>query len=218
MEALKKLLQDELEDIYDAEQQLVKALPKMVEASSSPELQQALKQHLTVTQNQVKRLEQVFEALGEKAKRKPCKGMAGIVSEGNEMLEEDLDESTMDAAIISAAQKVEHYEIASYGTVRTLAQTLGNNEVAELLEETLEEEKEADRLLTQIAESSINSEAASEEEEGGEEGEEEQSSRGGNGRSRANQGSRSGGSSSRGGSRSKTRSTRRSRGRSKAGR
>ena len=211
MEALKKLLQDELEDLYDAEQQLVKALPKMAEASSSPELQQALKQHLTVTQNQVTRLEKVFEALGEKAKRKPCKGMAGIVSEGNEMLEEDLDDSTLDAAIISAAQKVEHYEIASYGTVRTLAQTLGNNEVAELLEETLEEEKEADQLLTQIAESSINSEAASEEEEGGEEGSS-------NGRSRASQGSKSGGSSSRGGSRSKTRSTRRSRGRSKAGR
>lgn len=202
MEALKKLLQDELEDMYDAEQQLIKALPKMAEASSSPELQRALKQHLTVTQNQVKRLEQVFEALGEKAKRKPCKGMAGIVSEGNEMLEEDLDEATMDAAIISAAQKVEHYEIASYGTVRTLAQTLGNNEVAELLEETLNEEKEADQLLTQIAESSINSEAASEEQEG-EEG-------GSNGRSRASQGSKS--------SRSKTRTTRRSRGRTKAGR
>jgi ferritin-like metal-binding protein YciE len=202
MEALKKLLQDELEDTYDAEHQLVKALPKMVEASFSPELQRALKEHLTVTQNQIKRLEQVFEALGEKAKRKPCKGMAGILSEGNEMLEEDLDESTMDAAIISAAQKVEHYEIASYGTVRTLAQTLGNNEVAELLEETLEEEKEADERLTQIAESSINSQAASEEQEG-EEG-------GSNGRSRASQGSKS--------SRSKTRTTRRSRGRTKAGR
>jgi ferritin-like metal-binding protein YciE len=197
MESLKKLLQDELEDIYDAEHQLVKALPRMVEASSSPELQQALRQHLTVTQNQIKRLEQVFGALGEKAKRKPCKGMAGIVSEGNEMLEEDLDDSTMDAAIISAAQKVEHYEIASYGTVRTLAQTLGNNEVGELLEETLDEEKEADRRLTQIAESSINSEAASEEGES-------------NGRNRASQGSKS--------SRSKTRNTRPSRGRSKAGR
>ena len=210
--ALKKLLKDELEDLYDAEQQLVKALPKMADASTSPELQRALKQHLTVTQNQVTRLERVFEALGEKARRKPCKGMAGIVSEGNEMLEEDLDESTMDAAIISAAQKVEHYEIASYGTVRTLAQTLGNNEVAELLEETLDEEKEADKLLTQIAESAINSEAASDEEESGADG-------GSNGRSRANQGgSRSAASSNRGSSRSKARSTRRSRGRTKAGR
>ena len=191
MEALKKLLQDELEDIYDAEHQLVKALPKMIERSSSPELQQALKQHLTVTQNQIKRLEQVFQTLGEKAKRKPCKGMAGIVAEGSEMLEEDLEESTKDAAIISAAQKVEHYEIASYGTVRTLAQTLGNNEVAELLEETLDEEKEADERLTQIAESAVNSEAASE----------------------TNQ-TKTGKSVSR----SKTRNTRRSRGRTKAGR
>ena len=191
MEALKKLLQDELEDIYDAEHQLIKALPKMIERSSSPELQQALKQHLTVTQNQIKRLEQVFQTLGEKAKRKPCKGMAGIVAEGSEMLEEDLEESTKDAAIISAAQKVEHYEIASYGTVRTLAQTLGNNEVAELLEETLDEEKEADERLTQIAESAVNSEAASE----------------------ANE-TKTGKSASR----SKTRNTRRSRGRTKAGR
>jgi len=198
MEALEKLLKDELADLYDAEQQMVKALPKMIDASSASELQQALKQHLSVTQKQVTRLEQVFEALGEKAHRKPCKGMAGIVSEGQEMLDEDLEESTLDAAIISAAQKVEHYEIASYGTVRTLAQTLGNNEVAELLEETLEEEKEADRLLTAIAESAINVDAAAEEE-------------GTNGRSR---------SSSRGSrntnSRSKTRTTRRSRGRSKA--
>ncbi|PYO94803.1 MAG: ferritin-like domain-containing protein [Gemmatimonadetes bacterium] len=198
MEALEKLLKDELADLYDAEQQLVKALPKMIEASSSSELQQALKQHLTVTQKQVTRLEQVFEALGEKARRKPCKGMAGIVSEGQEMLEEDLEESTMDAAIISAAQKVEHYEIASYGTVRTLAETLGNNEVADLLEETLEEEKEADRLLTEIAESAINVDAASEEE-------------GKNGRSRSS--SRGSGNNN---SRSKTRTTRRTRGRSKA--
>jgi len=198
MEALEKLLKDELADLYDAEQQLVKALPKMIEASSSSELQQALKQHLTVTQKQVTRLEQVFEALGEKARRKPCKGMAGIVSEGQEMLEEDLEEFTMDAAIISAAQKVEHYEIASYGTVRTLAETLGNNEVADLLEETLEEEKEADRLLTEIAESAINVDAASEEE-------------GKNGRSRSS--SRGSGNNN---SRSKTRTTRRTRGRSKA--
>jgi len=198
MEALERLFKDELADLYDAEQQLVKALPKMIEASSSSELQQALTQHLTVTQKQVTRLEQVFEALGEKAHRKPCKGMAGIVSEGQEMLEEDLEESTMDAAIISAAQKVEHYEIASYGTVRTLAQTLGNDDVAELLEQTLEEEKEADRLLTEIAESAINVAAAAEDEDG-------------DGRSRLNRSSRTPASS-----RPKTRSTRRSRTRSKA--
>lgn len=162
MEALEKLLKDELQDIYDAEQQLLKAIPKLIEAANSAELQQALKEHLSVTQNQVTRLEQVFSELGEKAQRKPCKGMAGIIAEGQEMLAEDLEEATMDAAIISAAQKVEHYEIASYGTVRTLAQTIGNNEVADLLDETLEEEKDADRLLTEIAEGSINVEAATE--------------------------------------------------------
>lgn len=199
MEALEKLLKDELQDLYDSEQQLVKALPKMIEAANSTELQQALKEHLSVTQNQVTRLEQVFGELGEKAQRKPCKGMAGIISEGQEMIDEDLEEATMDAAIISAAQKVEHYEIASYGTVRTLAQTLGNNEVAELLEETLEEEKEADRLLTEIAEASINVEAASEEDEGEEKG---------NGRTR-------GRATNNNTSRSKSRTTRRSRSRSK---
>ena len=197
MEALEKLLKDELQDIYDAEQQLLKAIPKLIEAANSAELQQALKEHLSVTQNQVTRLEQVFSELGEKAQRKPCKGMAGIISEGQEMLGEDLEEATKDAAIISAAQKVEHYEIASYGTVRTLAQTIGNDEVAELLEETLEEEKEADRLLTEIAEGSINVEAASEEDEGG--------------RSRSSSSGRGNG-----GSRSKSRSTKRSRTRSKA--
>jgi ferritin-like metal-binding protein YciE len=204
MEALQKLLQNELEDLYDAEQQIVKALPKMIEGSSSPELQRALKQHLEVTQNQVTRLEQVFERLGEKTRKKPCKGMAGIIAEGSELLQEDLEDSTMDAGIIGAAQKVEHYEIASYGTARTLAQTLGNNEVAELLEETLEEEKEADELLTQIAESSINAEAAAEEGEGEEE---ENGRRSGNSRSRASSRSSSSSSSRRGGAsaRGKTR-------------
>lgn len=199
MEALQKLLKDELQDLYDAEQQLVKAIPKLIEAANSSELQQALKEHLSVTQNQVTRLEQVFEELGEKAQRKPCKGMAGIISEGQEMIAEDLEEATMDAAIISAAQKVEHYEIASYGTVRTLAQTLGNNEVAELLEQTLEEEKEADQLLTEIAEASINVEASSEEDE-----------------SEGKGSSRGRGNSTSSSSRSKSRSTRRTRGRSKA--
>ena len=163
MEALQQLLQNEIEDLYDAEQQILKALPKMIEASSSPELQRALNEHLTVTQNQVTRLEQIFQELGEKPRKKPCKGMAGIIAEGAEVLDEDLEDATMDAGIIGAAQKVEHYEIASYGTARTLAQTLGSEEIARLLEETLDEEKEADELLTQIAESSINAEAAAEE-------------------------------------------------------
>jgi hypothetical protein len=142
--------------------------------------------------------------------------MKGLVEEGKEIIVEKGDGSVLDAALIGAAQKVEHYEIASYGTVRTLAQTLGNNEVAELLEETLDEEKEADQRLTQIAESSINSEAASEEDEGEGKEKEQEDGRGSSSRSRANQGSRGG--SSKGGSRSKSRSTRRSRGRTKAGR
>jgi ferritin-like metal-binding protein YciE len=172
MEALQKLLTNELEDLYDAEQQILKALPKMIEGCSSAQLQQALKEHFSVTRNQVARLDQIFEAIGEKPGKK-CKGMAGIIAEGDEMLKEDLEDSTKDAGIIGAAQKVEHYEIASYGTARTLAETLGNKRIAALLEETLEEEKEADELLTQIAESSINSEAASEE------GEKERSRNGG---------------------------------------
>ena len=208
MEALQKLLTDELQDIYDAEHQLVKAIPKLIEAANSPELQQALKEHLSVTQQQVTRLEQVFQQLGEKAQRKPCKGMAGIVSEGQEMLEEDLEESTMDAAIIGAAQKVEHYEIASYGTARTLAEYVGNDRVAELLQQTLDEEKEADELLTQIAESSINVEAASEQGEG----EEGENGRGGSKRGRSTQRSRG----AMAGSRAKKSSTRRSRDRAKS--
>jgi ferritin-like metal-binding protein YciE len=166
MEALQKLFIDEVADIYDAEHQILKALPKLIEASSSPELQRALKDHLAVTQKQVTRLEQIFRELGEKPGKK-CKGMAGVIAEGDEMLKEDLEDSTKDAGIIGAAQRVEHYEIASYGTARTLAATLGHSRIAELLEQSLDEEKEADELLTQIAESSINSEAASEENDGG---------------------------------------------------
>jgi ferritin-like metal-binding protein YciE len=164
MEALQKLFTNEVADLYDAEQQILKALPKMIEGCSSSELKQALQQHLTVTQRQVTRLEQIFRDLGEKPSKK-CKGMAGIISEGEETLKEDFEDSTKDAGIIGAAQKVEHYEIASYGTARTLAEYLGNDRAAQLLEETLDEEKEADELLTQIAESSINIEAADEEEE-----------------------------------------------------
>lgn len=164
MEALQKLLTDEVRDLYDAEHQILKALPKMIAACSSFELQQALKDHVTVTQQQVTRLEKILSEFGEKSGKK-CKGIAGILAEGDEMLKEDLEEATKDAAIIGAAQKVEHYEIASYGTARTLAETLGNQRVAELLQETLDEEKEADRLLTEIAESGVNASAEEEEEE-----------------------------------------------------
>ena len=160
MEALQKLLTNELQDLYDAEQQLVKAIPKMIEAANSSELQEALKEHLSVTQNQVTRLEEVFSELGEKAQKKPCKGMAGIISEGQEMIGEDLEEATMDAAIISAAQKVEHYEIATYGTLCTYAELLGLEEAKELLGQNLEEEKRTDQKLTELAEAVINLEAA----------------------------------------------------------
>jgi ferritin-like metal-binding protein YciE len=206
MEALQKLLVHELSDLYDAEEQIVKALPKLIQNASSPELQQALQEHLRITEQQVERLDQVFRALGEKRESKKCKGMAGLIAEGEDLMKEDFEETTLDAGIIGAAQKVEHYEIASYGTARTLAQTLGNNEVADLLEETLDEEKEADQLLTQIAESAVNAEAASETE-----GEEKSA---GNGRSRSKSGSRGGSSSSR--KSQSTRSRSRSRSRSKS--
>jgi len=201
MEALQKLLTNELADLYDAENQMIKALPKMIDECSSTELQEALQEHLTVTQKQVTRLDQIFRDLGEKPSKK-CKGMAGIIAEGEELLKEDFEESTKDAGIIGAAQKVEHYEIASYGTARTLAEFLGHQRAAELLEQTLEEEKEADKLLTQIAESSINSEASEEEEETGDQ-------RGGNGRTRASSTSKS---------KSRTQRSRTQRSRTKAGR
>ena len=163
MEALQKLLMHELADLYDAEQQIVKALPKLIQNASSSELKEALQEHLAVTQQQVARLDEAFSALGEEREQQKCKGMAGLIAEGEDILKEDFEDSTRDAGIIGAAQRVEHYEIAAYGTARTLAQTLGNTEVAELLEESLDEEKEADERLTQIAESSINAEAASQE-------------------------------------------------------
>jgi ferritin-like metal-binding protein YciE len=163
MEALQKLLKHELCDLYDAEQQILKALPKLIQNASSPELKRALQEHLDLTKTQVQRLDEAFSGLGEKREQQKCKGMAGLIAEGEDLLKEDFEDSTLDAGIIGAAQRVEHYEIAAYGTARTLAQTLGNNEIADLLEETLEEEKEADERLTQIAESSINAEAASEE-------------------------------------------------------
>lgn len=168
IDSLEMLLTEELKDIYDAEKQLTKAIPKMIKAASSDELQNALEEHLEVTKQQVSRLERVFELLGKPAKTKPCAGMRGLVEEGKEVLEKDAEEPFHDAAIIGAAQKVEHYEIAAYGTVRAFAQMLGNDEVANLLEETLNEEKEADEKLTEVSESLLQAHA----ERGGEEGEE----------------------------------------------
>jgi ferritin-like metal-binding protein YciE len=168
--SLRELYIDHLRDLYDAENQLIKALPRMAKEASSDELRQAVEEHLEQTRGQAERLEQIFEQLGEKPKGKKCKGMQGVIEEGKETLEEDMEEDTKDAAIIAAAQRVEHYEIAGYGTARTYANLLGENEAAELLEETLNEEKETDQKLTQLAEE-INVEAA----EGSEEGEEEES-------------------------------------------
>jgi ferritin-like metal-binding protein YciE len=161
--ALNKLFIDELKDIYWAEQHLTKALPKMAKAATTDELRNAIQKHLSETENHVTRLEHVFDSIGEKASAKKCEAMAGLIKEGDEIVAETEKGSiTRDAGIISAAQKVEHYEIASYGTLKTLATVLGYNEAAELLSATLQEEKGADDTLTQIAESSINQAARSE--------------------------------------------------------
>ncbi len=148
---LEDLLVDQVRDLYDAEKQLVKALPKMAKAASSDELQQAIQNHLEETKNQVSRLERVFEELDAPAKGKPCKGMKGLVEEGSEVMEEDAEEPLNDLAIIAAAQRVEHYEISAYGTARAIAEKIGQDTVACLLEETEEEEKAADSKLNDIA-------------------------------------------------------------------
>jgi len=159
LNTLKQLYMEELRDLHSAENQLLKALPKMAKGASSEELKLAFKNHLDQTKVHVERLEEIFERLDETPKGKTCQAMKGLVEEGSEILEEDGEESVLDAGIIAAAQKVEHYEIASYGTVRTFAQLLGEDEAAELLQETLDEEGEADKLLTQLAQEIVNPEA-----------------------------------------------------------
>jgi ferritin-like metal-binding protein YciE len=172
-QALRELYVDELKDIYNAENQLVKALPKMAKAATSDELRTGFEEHLEQTRGHVQRLEQIFKELGEKPSGKKCKGMEGLVAEGQEMMGEDFEDDVMDAALISAAQRVEHYEIAAYGTVRTYAELLGEDTAVQLLEQTLEEEKETDQKLTDMA-SEINVKAMGEgSEEGSEEDEEE---------------------------------------------
>lgn len=161
IDSLETLLEEELKDIYSAEKQLVKALPKMAKTATSEELRAAFEEHLEVTKGHVDRLEEVFEVLGKTAKAKTCKAMQGLLEEGKEIMEEDAEDSVMDAGLIAAAQKVEHYEIASYGTVRTWARLCGREEAAELLQETLDEEGEADKKLTELAEAMVNSEAES---------------------------------------------------------
>lgn len=151
VETLEDLLLEEIRDLYDAEKQLVKALPKMAKAATDEDLRSAFEEHLEETKGQVARLEQVFERLDTQAKGKPCKAMKGLVAEGQEVMEEDAMESLTDLALIGAAQRVEHYEISAYGTARTFAEKLGNKEVARLLEQTLKEEETADKKLTDIS-------------------------------------------------------------------
>ena len=159
---LGQLFEDELRDIYWAEKALTKAIPKMIKNATSAELVESLENHLEETEGHVGRLEQIFSMLGKEPRGKKCEGMQGIVKEAQELMS-DADQGVMrDAAIISAAQKVEHYEISSYGTLRTFAQVLGLNEAVPVLESTLEEEKNADRILTEVATSAVNIDAASE--------------------------------------------------------
>jgi ferritin-like metal-binding protein YciE len=161
---LQELFVNELKDIYWAEKALVKAIPKMIKNATEQELIDALEQHLSATEEQVKRVEEVFESIGIKAEAKKCEAMAGLIKEADEIMSETRKGIVRDAGIISAAQKVEHYEIASYGTLCAFAKTLGKDEAADLLQETLDEEKEADATLTEIAESSVNQEATEQEE------------------------------------------------------
>jgi ferritin-like metal-binding protein YciE len=159
LESLNDLYLCELKDLYSAEDQIVKALPKVIEKTTSPELRQALQSHLEETRGHVTRLEQIFDMHGEEAKKQKCKGMQGVLSEGDELLGYDAPPEVRDAAIISACQRVEHYEMAGYGTVRTYAEQLGHQRAAALLQQTLDEEKAADDKLTDIAASRVNIEA-----------------------------------------------------------
>jgi len=165
-------LVDEVRDLYDAERQLVRALPKLARASSSDELRTAIENHLVETENQVGRLEKIFGLLEQKPRGKHCAGIAGIIEEGSAVLKEDAADAVLDACIIAAAQRAEHYEMASYGTAAAWADGLGLDDVAQLLRETLEEEKAADEKLSTLAESGINAAATAGEEEEEEEEEE----------------------------------------------
>ncbi|HZR28974.1 MAG TPA: ferritin-like domain-containing protein [Terriglobales bacterium] len=158
LESLNELLVEQLQDLYSAEDQITEALPKMAEAASSPELKRAFEEHLRETEGHIARLDQCFESLNEKAEGKKCKGMQGLIKEGEEIMDEDAEPEVLDAGLIAAAQRVEHYEIAAYGCARTYAQLLGQADVANYLQQTLNEEKATDQKLTNLAES-INVEA-----------------------------------------------------------
>ena len=158
---LHDLYVEELKDLYNAEHQILKALPKMAKAASHEELSQAFKDHLAETKTQVERLEKIFKALGVSPKGKKCKAMEGLLEEGQDVMAEDAEPAVLDAALIASAQRVEHYEMAGYGCVRTFARLLGYDEAADLLQETLDEEGTADKHLTELAESVINAQAVS---------------------------------------------------------
>ncbi|MGI9040455.1 MAG: ferritin-like domain-containing protein [Gemmatimonadales bacterium] len=160
LDSLEGLFLEELKDVYNAETQITKALPRMAKAADSQELQQALTKHLKETEGQIKRLERIFQTLGQTARGKKCKGMEGLIEEGKEVLEEDGDPAVIDAAIIASAQRVEHYEIAAYGCLRTYARLLGHTEAEKLLDQTLTEEEAADEKLTALGEGGINNAAA----------------------------------------------------------
>jgi ferritin-like metal-binding protein YciE len=160
MNSLRDLYVDELRDLLHAENQIIKALPKMAKAANSPDLQQAFTEHLEESRGHIERLNRIFEQMGEKPRTKKCKGMEGIIEEGKEMMESMDGDSVMDAGLIAAAQRVEHYEMAAYGTVRTYAQILGDKKAADLLQQTLDEEGETDKKLTALAQHGINAEAA----------------------------------------------------------
>jgi ferritin-like metal-binding protein YciE len=158
VENLQQLFVEQLRDLYDGEQQITEALPKLIEKASNPQLKSALQEHLQITESQIERLEDIFEQLDEDPEGESCKGMKGVIKEGDDVVGKAKDPAVRDASIITSAQRVEHYEIAGYGTVKTYARQLGKQEWAQILEEILSEEKEADQKLTQIAES-VNIEA-----------------------------------------------------------
>jgi ferritin-like metal-binding protein YciE len=160
LDSLEKLFLEELKDVYNAEKQILRALPRMAKAAESPQLEQAFTQHLKETQGQVQRLERIFKDLGQPARGKKCKGMEGLLEEGKEVLEEEGEPAVIDAALIASAQRVEHYEIAAYGCLRTYASLLGYSEAERLLQQTLAEEGAADQKLSKLGESGINQAAA----------------------------------------------------------
>ena len=162
--SMQELFIEELRDMYHAEKQLARALPKLAKAANSEQLRTAFEEHTEQTKGQIERLQQVFESIGSPARAKRCEAMEGLVEEAQEMLDEDISDELLDVALIASAQKVEHYEIAGYGTLRTLAQQLGHNEAAKLLEETLNEEKQTDELLNKIALGEVNKTAMQAEE------------------------------------------------------